>query len=233
MVVSQSPPGLEERRASVEAALRDPPQVHPAAPTGVWDTSPACYRFLAEHCRAGTRTLETGLGVSTVLFAMWGAEHTCVVASQGEVDACVAHCESAGIDLSRMTFRVGPSDEVLPRLDATGFDLFFIDGSHGFPMPILDWYYGASRLRAGGYLVLDDTHLTQVSIGLLRFLSRDPRWTRVERRRKWAAFRRESHGPLGEEYIHQGFLDRRLSPTRFELTARRFLSPLKRAVTPT
>src|SRR4051812_45515656 len=106
MVVSSSPPGLEERLASVDQVLRQPPQVHPAAPAGVWDTAPGCYRFLARHCRPGTRTLETGLGASTVLFAMWGADHTCVVPSYGEVDACMAHCESAGIDMSRVDFQV-------------------------------------------------------------------------------------------------------------------------------
>jgi hypothetical protein len=227
MVVSPSPPGLEERLDSVDEVRRDPPQVHPAAPGGVWETAPGCYRFLARHSRPGAKTLETGLGASTVLFAMWGTEHTCVVPSQGEVDACVEHCRARGIDLSRVEFEVGPSDRVLPELDDDGYDLFLIDGRHGFPTPIIDWYYGASRLRAGGHVVLDDAHLTQVSIGLMRFLSRDPRWTRAGGRLKWAAFRRDHDGRLGEEYIHQGFLDRPLGRARILAAGRRLLGPLK------
>ncbi|MFL5868111.1 MAG: class I SAM-dependent methyltransferase [Thermoleophilaceae bacterium] len=228
--MSSPPPGLEERLASVDEVVRDPPQVHPAAPAGVWDTSPACYRFLARHCPPGARTLETGLGSSTVLFAAWGTHHTCIVSSQGEVDACLSHCKAAGIDVSRLDFRVGRSDQVLPNLDgdADGYDLFLIDGGHGFPTSIIDWYYGASRLRAGGYVVIDDTHLAQVSIALLRFLARDPRWTRVGGRLKWAAFRRESEGSLSEEYIHQDFLDHRFGPKRMARLGRRALSPLKR-----
>ena len=228
MVVSPSPPGLEERLASVDEVLREPPQVHPSAPAGVWETAPGCYRFLARHCGPGAKTLETGLGSSTVLFAMWGAHHTCVVPSQGEVDACVEHCEAAGIDVSRVSFDVGPSDRVLPELDSSGFDLFLIDGRHGFPTPIIDWYYGASRVRSGGHVVLDDTHLTHVSIGLMRFLSRDPRWTRAGGRLKWAAFRRESEGPLGEEYVQQDFLDPRFGRKRLAAAGRRLASPLRR-----
>src|SRR5438876_896203 len=231
MALTTAPPGLEERLAAVDAAIEEPPQVHPSAPEGVFSTSRDCYEFLARHSAPGARTLETGLGTSTVLFASFGTDHTCVVPSQDEVDDCVAYCEEREIDSSKVSFEVGSSDEVLPELDESGFDLFLIDGLHGFPMPIIDWYYGASRLRAGGHVVLDDRHLAQVSVGLVRFMSRDPRWTRVGGRLKWAVFRRETGGSLTEEYIDQGFLERKLSFAGALRTARNVLSPLRRRVT--
>ncbi len=42
------------------------------------------------HARGGG----TGLGVSTVLFALWGCQHACVVHSEAEVTDCRQHLES-------------------------------------------------------------------------------------------------------------------------------------------
>jgi hypothetical protein len=63
------------------------------------------------------------------------------------------------IDLGYTTFVLGPSDESLRVLPPDPVDLFMIDGGHGYPLPQLDWFYGAGRLKAGGILVLDDIHL--------------------------------------------------------------------------
>ena len=97
----------------------------------------------------GGRTLETGCGISTVLFAMWAAEHVCVVPWPREADACREYLQQHGLP-DHVTFEVGWSDEVLPRLSGPPLDLVLVDGGHGFPAPILDWYYAASRLREGG-----------------------------------------------------------------------------------
>ncbi len=201
---------IDDRLAQIERLLRDPPQVHvyddaPPAPGGVWSTDVDCYEFLARHCPPGTRTLETGLGTSTVLFALWGATHTCVINSKGEADRCRAYLESRSIPHDNVEFAIGDSDEVMPRLPGTEVDLFLIDGGHGYPLPVIDWYYGASRLRRGGIVVIDDLQLPQVSDALVAFLDRDPRWVPVARTRKWAAFRRESEGSLREEWTRQPF----------------------------
>ena len=62
------PDEREARRDVIEQVLADPPQVHPGAPSGVFRASGSCYEWLADVCRPGLRTLETGIGVSTVLF---------------------------------------------------------------------------------------------------------------------------------------------------------------------
>ena len=95
---------------------------------------------------------------------------------------------------------------MLPRLTGPSLDLVLVDGGHGFPAPIVDWYYAASRLRQGGVVILDDLQLPQVRLGLHEFLAADPRWERVEATQKWAAYRRLTDGLLREEWREQAFL---------------------------
>ena len=191
---------------TLDDILNDPPQVHEGAPNGVWRANTDCYKFLADNITPETVSLETGLGVSTALLAQ-GASHTCIVPWQGEADALVAYMERTGQDVSHVDFLIGPSDLVLPTLDFMWpLDIYFIDGCHGFPSPIIDWYYGASWLRKGGLLILDDADLPAVHVLAEFFLWPDPRWTHIAGGPTWVAYRRESEGGLGEEWNMQAFL---------------------------
>ena len=173
----------------------DAPQI------GVWASDRDCYELIAEHCRPGFRTLETGSGLSTVLFTALATTHTCVTPAQEEVDRITAYCTAQGIDTSALRFAIGCSDDVLPGLRGN-FDVFLVDGNHGFPTPILDWYYGGSLLVDGGLLIVDDLQLPAVA-ELRRFLDRDPRWTPVRRSPKWAAWRRVGSGSLCQDWFDQ------------------------------
>lgn len=195
--------------------------VHSDAPTGVWKTHRACYRFMADHLPERAHTLETGCGVSTVLFAAWGCDHVCVVPDAGQEEAVRDYCTQHGIDDSRLTFDLRSSDIALPsRLHDGELDLVFIDGCHGFPTAILDWYFAASRLRTGGCVVFDDTHLRQVSAGLLEYLEKDDRWKSLASTAKWRAFRRLGSGPLGEEWDEQRFMGPPVVPLRDRVASR-------------
>ena len=207
-VVSQEP---ADRLALVDRILADPPVVHPmeGGPQprmGVWSTEPSCYRLLAERCPPGTRTLETGSGLSTVLFAALGTVHVCCTAGQEEADRVVAHCRTRGIPVDGLRFEVGASHHSLPRLEAEGneLDLVLVDGSHAFPIPVVDWFYAGSLLREGGLLVVDDVDLPAVHV-LVRFLDADPRWTPVGGTRKWRAWERQRGGTLSEDWTEQPF----------------------------
>jgi predicted O-methyltransferase YrrM len=204
---------LSDRLAAIDVVFADPPQVHftdatyglaPAA--GVWHAHRTCYEFLASLCDPGARTLETGLGVSTALFTMWGCRHTSVVHHQNEADALMDYLRARSIDVSTLTLHVGESSDVLPALAMDPLDVAFVDGGHGFPTAILDWFYAGSRLRAGGALVLDDLDLPSVTLGLLDFLAVDDRWTELHRIENWGAWRRETSGSLGESWTRQPFL---------------------------
>jgi predicted O-methyltransferase YrrM len=141
-----------------------------------------------------------------VLFAGWGAEHVCVVGSEQEATALSAYLTERGIVPARpLSFVLGPSQDRLIRLELPdGLDLMLIDGCHGFPMPVVDWFYGARWLKQGGVLVVDDIDLPGVKV-LTDFLDRDPRWVRLEPE-GFGAYRRESEGDLAEEWTEQGFL---------------------------
>ncbi|MER7268903.1 class I SAM-dependent methyltransferase [Micromonospora carbonacea] len=204
---------LDDAFGQVTRILADPPSVHPTTagnpgdpPDGVWRTEQACYEFMAQHCPPGTRTLETGLGVSTALFALWQCDHTCITPSPQEKEHLSAYLESRGIDASSLRIELGLSQFVLPTLNRTPLDLVFIDGCHGFPVPIIDWFYTSQRLRAGGIVVLDNLNAPSVRLGLLDFLQADPRWNLLSRGSWWAAWQRQTSHHLHEDWITQPFL---------------------------
>jgi len=162
---------------NLQALLRAEPRFHEDASGQPysWQVSKYVLSFLDTHVREGFRTLEVGAGVSTVLFALKGATHVCVVPADEEVSRIKMFCREHAISLDRLTFEVDRSERCLPQLDVTDLDLVLIDGAHGFPMPFLDWYYTADRLKVGGLLIIDDTHIWTGHI-LKMFLMQEPEW---------------------------------------------------------
>ena len=112
--------------------------------------------LIDEHI-VGTKTLETGAGVSTVLFALKGTQHTCIVPDQTQVQGIKEICNQNQISTDKIDFRIDGSENVLPQLRPAGLDLVLIDGCHGFPAPFIDWHYAGSGLKANGILIVDDT----------------------------------------------------------------------------
>lgn len=227
----------------MDQVVADPPVVHhltyedlqAGKLTGVHSTEYSCYRLLADVCAPGSRTLETGSGISTALFASWGTVHRCITPAQSEADALAEYGRTRGIDMSGVTFDVAPSEEALTRLpgDEPPLDVVFVDGNHGFPAPMIDWFYAGGRLRRDGFFVLDDIHLPAVKL-LRSFLDLDPRWRKLERTAKWAAWQRLSEGALVEDQFDQIFYrmpGRRLRPVGpYEDRARRLLHPAAQTV---
>lgn len=202
-----APSAANERLLWVEQVLANPPKVHQGAPgDAAWSTEESCYRFMADQVEKGSRTLETGAGVSTVLFAAWGCQHVAVVPFGSEATALEHYLDEQGIILDSLTFDIRPSEVALPELaGGSPFDLVFVDGCHGFPSPVIDWFYGAGLLRKGGIVVFDDVQLPQVQFLLTAFIEPDERWESVAGTTKWKAFRRLSEGSLGEEWFDQPF----------------------------
>jgi predicted O-methyltransferase YrrM len=135
----------------------DAPMLH-AGGAAHWDISQEVLNFIRTEVKPGSRTLETGAGASTVVFAEQGAQHECVTPSESEVAAITAACVARGVPAERITFRLGLSQDVLPKLTGP-LDLVLIDGGHGFPIPAVDWLYTAPRLVVGGLMAIDDVDL--------------------------------------------------------------------------
>jgi hypothetical protein len=206
--MTETAPSTDTPRRPVAEVIadldRDPPPVHEGAPTGVWAAAHDCLEFIGTRVRPGLRTLETGCGATTIVFAAAGARHTAVFLNASEGEAVTAWCGSHGIDLGTVTLRAGSSSEVLPTLDPGPLDLVMVDGCHGFPFPQIDWYYAAAHLVDGGILVVDDTQLP-APYELRRYLEHDPRWERLRVGSQWVAFKRIGEGSLDEEWTEQRF----------------------------
>jgi hypothetical protein len=123
--------------------------LHAQGTTDTWESSESLLRFLDDALEAGMRTLETGAGRSTLMFARKGCIHEAVTPASDEIAAIRKEAEALGVDLANVTFRQGFSQDVLPTLVGPGedLDLVFIDGGHGFPIPAVDFQYLAPRLK--------------------------------------------------------------------------------------
>jgi hypothetical protein len=143
-----------------------------------WGLDWGALAWLEENVQSGMATLETGSGSSTIVFAARGAEHEAVTPDPAEEERIRGECERRGIATDRVNFRLGSSHLVLPELEPRPLDLVLIDGAHGFPYPILDWWYTQSHLKIGGRVLLDDAYMPPVGL-LLDWLDSSPAW-RVE-----------------------------------------------------
>src|SRR5919202_1182764 len=151
-----------------------PPGLHGAGDE-YWGLAWTALRWLEENVEPGMATLETGSGSSTLVFAARGAEHEAVTPDPAEEARIRAECEQRGISSERVRFVVGPSHEVLPRWEPRPLDLVLVDGAHGFPYPVLDWWYVAPHVRVGGLVLLDDAYMAPVRV-LVDALREQPGW---------------------------------------------------------
>ena len=144
-----------------DSLRRSPPSLHDSP--DYWGLAWEALAWLEENVQEGMSTLETGAGASTMVFAASGARHHVVTPDAEEERRIRAACDERGIDSSNVTFLIGRSHEVLPELEAEDLDLVLVDGAHGFPYPILDWWYLAPRLQEGGRMLLDDAYLPGIA----------------------------------------------------------------------
>jgi hypothetical protein len=166
----------DDRRVATltEELRRDPPGLHGGGDE-YWGLAWPALEWLEREVQPGMATLEIGSGASTLVFAARGAEHEAVTPAADEEERFRAECARRGIDGSGVSFRIGFSHEVLPRLGERELDLVLVDGAHGFPYPILDWWFLAPRVKVGGRMLLDDAYMPPVRT-LVDALRAQPQW---------------------------------------------------------
>jgi len=186
--------------------LADPPLLHDGG-TCVWRLADEVLEFIDRQARYGSRTLETGAGLSTVLSALKNCHHTCVVPLQEEVERLRAYCAARKVRLDRVKFEVERSEVALPRMTLEPLDLILIDGNHAFPAPFIDWFYTTPFLREGGVLIVDDTNLWTGDI-LRRFLKCETgEWEQLDTfAGRAAAFRKLAPGSESKGWEEQPLL---------------------------
>jgi Methyltransferase domain len=206
---------------NLEELLLHPPLLHADRNGSLisWGAGDRLLRYLDLKLHEGDVTLETGAGLSTLVFAMKRCSHTAVVPDQGQVDRILAWCEANDVKTDTLEFKVDSSEKVLPALEPTPLDLVLIDGGHGFPVPMLDWFYAGRRLRQGGTLIVDDMQIWTGRV-LYDVLAKEPQWC-IEHKSalEFFAATRTSAGPPGEwtdqpYVLHQSYASRSTSVLR-------------------
>ena len=164
----------------IDRLIQDNPVFHEykGVPTS-WSVHPDTLRFLYELLETGMTTLETGCGQTTVVFSIANAAHTCVTPSKAEISRIRAYCQKLNLPenihfVPESSETALPCGEDIPR----ELDMVLIDGAHRFPLPIIDWYYTAPRLKNGGIVAVDDYRMPSVRI-LFDFLRMEEEWKQV------------------------------------------------------
>ena len=194
---------------NLQDLLDDPPGVHPfEGRLLAWGLPRPALDLIDAHVTPSSKTLESGSGLSTILFALKGAHHICITPFQEEVDRIRDYCALRGISLQNVDFRVDLSTNVLPNFGPRELDLALIDGCHGFPTPFMDWYFMASALKVGGMLIVDDVQIWTGRV-LKDFLVSEPEWKLVEPSSdKTAIFVKEHHYHPWKEFEQQLYVVR-------------------------
>jgi predicted O-methyltransferase YrrM len=190
----------------LEELLANPPVLHESDGRPITYTlSDQALSFIAEHINSESKTLETGAGVSTVLFALKETEHICIVPDKAQVARIKEFCRRNQLSTEKIDFRIDGSENVLPQLRPTGLDLVLIDGCHGFPAPFIDWYYAGSGLKANGLLIVDDTQLWTGDV-LRQFLLAESDWKHCrDILSRTAVFQKLNEGELIREWPLQPY----------------------------
>lgn len=143
-----------------------------------WGIAREVGHYLREVLDPSWRTLETGAGLTTLVFGMRGCHHVAVTPNAHEVTSIKKYARAKRIAMSTVRFVVAQSEDYLPRAKPLPLDFILVDGKHAFPWPVLDWFYSADRLRQGGLLMVDDCELPGVAV-LRDFLDADAGWEPV------------------------------------------------------
>jgi predicted O-methyltransferase YrrM len=195
-----------ENPAQVEALIANPPELH------IWSGEPRIGGMggevghrLVRNIRARPTAdtfdvLETGAGLSTLLFLALGATSiTSVDPTAGLRERVIAEAAVRGIDAEPLEYIEERSELVLPKLfeSERRYDLCLIDGSHAWPTVFVDFCFGNACLRQGGLLLLDDVQLHSVR-QLFLLLAAQPGYRLVSEQWDWklAAFVKETDEPF-------------------------------------
>lgn len=91
--------------------LSDPPKPHKdrSGDPMVWGLTKEALQFIFENVDDQCTTLETGCGLSTVVFALKGSRHTVIAPAPSEFEITKSYCRDRGIPASQIAFITEPS----------------------------------------------------------------------------------------------------------------------------
>jgi len=151
-------------------------------------TEDSLLEFLRETVKPDHQTIETGCGLSTIVFSVLARHHVCITPNREETDLMLGYLAQNGIDTRKLRVITEDSADALPSVKDR-FQVGLVDGKHAYPWPIIDWFYISDRLLPDGVMVLDDLGLEHIG-RLDGFLRDDANWRAAARGRRWAAHRK-------------------------------------------
>lgn len=151
-------------------------------------------------------TAETGCGKSTLVLSQLSAKHICFTTDWG---TSLATTKSSNLlRTEAVEFVIGSTQATLPKYQFSApLDFALIDGPHGYPFPDLEYYYFYPKLRRGGILALDDTHIPTIR-NIYNFLREEIMFTYLGSIRNLAFFERNdapTFSPLADGWYEQNY----------------------------
>jgi hypothetical protein len=167
-------------------------------------------RAIARHAEAGgpvLRSVETGAGLTTLLFSHLSANHTYFAINAG--DSLRAVASSPLLKADTVTLVEGPTQRTLPEYRFTEkLQVVLLDGPHAYPFPDLEYYYLYPHVAEGGLLIVDDIKVPSIH-RMFDILRADAMYRLVEVVGGNTAFFRRSSAPLldpeGDGWWTQGY----------------------------
>lgn len=170
-----------------------------------WDAA----AMLADLVGDEDRTVETGAGLSTIIFTSHGCCHLAITPNEKEATSLRDWLKDNSIPQERLQFDHRVSWQAAPEYTDTEWDAVLIDGCHGFPVPFVDFFYLGRQLRIGGLLAVDDTQLWTGKV-LKQFLAEDDNWATIGSTGKTAFFRKTGEPAWYEwEWVCQPYVVKR------------------------
>lgn len=157
------------------------------------------------------RSVETGCGKSTLLLSWLSESHTVFTLDKYGDVPCESFenvRDSSLLKQNSVEFVLGPSQRTVPEYPFhSSLQLALLDGPHGFPFPMLEYYYIYPHLDRGALLIVDDIHIPTVK-WLYGFLAEDSMFELLDVVEDTAFFRRTdapTFNPLGDGWWLQAY----------------------------
>jgi hypothetical protein len=177
---------------------------------GSGTVSPHVLDALARHLADGvTRSVETGVGRTTLLFSHLSEHHTVFTVDDTDAGNSLGVVQDSSLlNAGAVHLVLGPTQQTLRdvRMEHP-IQLAYLDGPHGYPFPELEYWAVYPRVESGGLLVIDDVHIRTIQ-SLFRFLRDDEMWDLADVVGNTAFFRR-TDSPVVDPFGDGWWLQRR------------------------
>jgi hypothetical protein len=185
--------------------------------------------YIASLTNESTRSLETGLGASTIVFAARQGHHICITPATDEIERISKFFSDNGVPTDHLVFEPDYSELALPQMKLPKLDVVLIDGRHGFPAPMIDWYYTCKHLKIEGILIVDDTDLWPVQL-LVEYLSSSTAWKVDRSFDRTISYQKIADGDESAEWINQSNVETKTTALHRRLRREHQLETAQRLV---